>query len=98
MRNTVFSAFWVPKGVPKGAVLLQELTQINDTPTLSEVHKLMTFVFVLNLMKSKSYTKFQLNMLKHVGEKCGNVLFPVFWVRKGAVLLQKLTQIDDTPT
>ena len=35
VRKTVFSAFYVPKG----AVLLQQLTHIDDTWTWSEVHK-----------------------------------------------------------
>ena len=32
----------------------------------------------------------------NVGEKFGNCVFPVFEVQDGALLLQKLTQIDNT--
>ena len=47
--------------------------------------KLTTLELDLKYSKTKSYAQFQLNMSKHVREKCGKV----------ALLLQKLAQIDD---
>ena len=52
----------------------------------------------LKYSKTKSYAKFQLNMSKHVREKWGKLYISSFYVPKGALLLQKLTQIDDNRT
>ena len=37
------------------------------------LNALMTLELVLQCSKTKSYAKFQLNMLKHVREKCGKL-------------------------
>ena len=37
-------------------------------------------------------------MSKHVREKCGKLYISSFYDPKGALLLQKLTQIDDNRT
>ena len=60
--------------------------------------KLTTLKLDLKYSKTKSYAKFQLNMSKHVREKCGKLYILSFYVPKGALLLQKLTQIDDNLT
>ena len=48
--------------------------------------------------KKKSYANFQPNMSKHVGENCGKLCISSILSSKGAKLLQKLTEIDDTRT
>ena len=60
--------------------------------------KMTTFKLDLKYSKTKSFAKFQLNMSKHVREKCGKLYISSFYVPKGALLLQKLTQIDDNRT
>ena len=60
--------------------------------------KLTTLELDLKYGETKSYAKFQLNMSKHVREKCGKLYISSFYVPKGALLLQKLTQIDDNWT
>ena len=60
--------------------------------------KLTTLELDLWYGKTKSYAKFQLNMSKHVREKCGKLYISSFYVPKWALLLQKLTQIDDNQT
>ena len=51
----------------------------------------------LKFIKRKSYTKFQLNMIsKYVGEKWGKLCISSILSIKGAKLLQKFTQINDT--
>ena len=98
--------------VPKGALLLQKLTQIDDNRTWSvvrlnkvickisaqyikackrKVRKTVSFQYskfqkghnsyknwwhsnlIYSTVKKKSYAKFQLNMSKHVKEKCGKL-------------------------
>ena len=66
------------------------------TPT--ESAELTTLKLDLKYSKTKSYAKFQLNMSKHVREKCRKLYISSFYVPKRAFLLQKLTQIDDNRT
>ena len=47
---------------------------------------------------TKSYEKFQLNMSKHVREKCWKLCIFSITSSKKELLLQNLTQIDDTKT
>ena len=60
--------------------------------------KLTTLKLDLKYSKTKSYAKFQLNMSKHVREKCRKLYISSFYVPKGALLLQKLTHIDNNRT
>ena len=54
-KNCLFPAFYVPKG----ALLLQKLSELT------------TLELDLQYSITKSYEKCQLNMSKHVREKCG---------------------------
>ena len=51
----------------------------------------------LQPIKTKAYGEFHFYMSNHVGEKCGKlcIFFILSSKRVNAVLLQKLTQIDD---
>ena len=60
--------------------------------------ELTTLKLDLEYSKTKSNAKFQLNMSKHVREKCEKLYISSFYVPKGALLLQKLMQIDDDRT
>ena len=53
-------------------------------------------IYIVHL--TKSYEKLQLNISKHVGEKCGKLCISSILSPKGALLLQKLMRIDDTST
>ena len=67
------------------------------TPTKSD-GKWRHINLIWEYSKTESYAKFQLNMSKHEREKCGKLYISSFSVPKGALLLQKLTQTDDTRT
>ena len=60
-------------------------------------HRVMTLELDL-VHLTKSYEKFQLNISKHLGEKCGKLCISSILSPKGALLLQKLIRIDDTST
>ena len=56
----------------------------------------MILELYLYFIKTKSNTKFQLNMSKHAGEKCRKLCISSFLSLKGAQFLQILTQIYNT--
>ena len=58
----------------------------------------MTLELDLKYSKTKSYVKFQLNISKHVREKCGKLCISSILSSKGAQLPQKLTQVEDSQT
>ena len=58
----------------------------------------MTLELDLKFITRKKYPKFQL-ICEIMKEKIAeNYVFPVFYVPKGAQLLQKLTQVDENRT
>ena len=60
--------------------------------------KLTTLEINFESIKRKLYTKIQANVWKHVGEKCRKLCISCILGPKQAVLLQKLSQIDDNQT
>ena len=61
-------------------------------------HKLTTLKLDMQYSKTKSYAKFQLNMSKHVGEKCIKLNISSILSPKRGITPTKLTEIDDTQT
>ena len=60
--------------------------------------ELTTLELDLYYSKTKSYVKFQLNMSKHVREKCRILCISSILSSKRVITPTKLTQIDDTRT
>ena len=73
-ENCVFSVFYIPKG----------------HNSHKNWRKLTTLELDLQYSKTKSYAKFQLNMSKHVGEKCGKLLITYILSSKRGITPSKI--------